>query len=183
MSFIVNNKNSIRAAIAIFIISTLIGALFGTAIPANKTKYKLVNGRQTGADTAGYYIIHNLKANALAYLGATNFGFTTAYSLVVNGLFIGGLMATVFASERISLLIIIAALLPHGIFELSGTLLAGAAGLKMPQVLIRHLSGGDFVTRQDIKDYFVLVTVSVVLIVIAGFIEANLTSIAMRWAG
>jgi len=64
---------------------------------------------------------------------------------------------------------------PHGILELPSIWLAGAAGLKGPQVFLRYLRGGEFVTKEDIKEYLTLSTISVVLIVIAAWVEANIT--------
>ena len=68
-------------------------------------------------------------------------------------------------------------ILPHGIFEIPAIIVAGAAGFKIPYEIIRYLLGRreQVLTREDIKEYLILALISVILIMIAAWIEANLT--------
>ena len=67
--------------------------------------------------------------------------------------------------------------LPHGIFEIPAIIIAGAAGFKIPYEIIRYLAGNKemILTKEDIKEYMTLALISIILIVIAAWIEAYIT--------
>ena len=67
--------------------------------------------------------------------------------------------------------------IPHGIFEIPAIIVAGAAGFKIPYEIIRYLLGrrGQVLTREDIKEYLILALISIALILIAAWVEANVT--------
>jgi len=67
--------------------------------------------------------------------------------------------------------------LPHGIFEIPAIIIAGAAGFKIPYEIVRYLAGRkeQILTKEDVKEYLTLALVSIILIVIAPWIEANVT--------
>ncbi len=120
------------------------------------------------------FIIPNLKSDLLLIFGAFTLGLVTIVNLIFNGVLIGLAIGGSFWNTTDldqSLLLII----PHGIFEFSAIWLAGAAGLKGPQVFIRYLIGGKFVTKQDVKEFLILSLTSIILIIIAGIIEATVT--------
>ena len=66
---------------------------------------------------------------------------------------------------------------PHGIFEIPAIIMAGAAGFKIPYEIIRYLAGKkeQVLTKEDIKEYLTMALISIILIVIAAWIEANVT--------
>ena len=66
---------------------------------------------------------------------------------------------------------------PHGIFEIPAIIIAGAAGFKIPYKIIRYLAGKKEqpLTKEDIKEYLTLALISILLIVIAAWVEANVT--------
>ncbi|WP_457548857.1 stage II sporulation protein M [Archaeoglobus sp.] len=68
-------------------------------------------------------------------------------------------------------------ILPHGIFEIPAIIIAGAAGFKIPYEIVRYLAGKKEkpLTKQDIKEYITLALISIILIVIAAFVEAYIT--------
>jgi len=68
-------------------------------------------------------------------------------------------------------------ILPHAIFEIPAIIIAGAAGFKIPYEIIRYLAGKkeQILTKEDVKEYLTLALISIVLIVIAAWIEANVT--------
>jgi len=55
--------------------------------------------------------------------------------------------------------------------------MAGAAGFKIPYEIIRYLAGKkeQVLTKEDIKEYLTMALISIILIVIAAWIEANVT--------
>ncbi|CUX77087.1 Uncharacterized protein MJ0793 [Thermococcus chitonophagus] len=68
-------------------------------------------------------------------------------------------------------------ILPHGIFEIPGMIIAGAAGLKIPYEILRYALGRkeEIITGEDAKEFFKLVMISIVLIFIAAIVESTIT--------
>jgi len=71
----------------------------------------------------------------------------------------------------------LALILPHGIFEIPAIIIAGAAGFKIPYEIVRYLAGKKEqpLTKEDIKEYLTLAVISIILIIIAAFVEAYIT--------
>ena len=100
---------------------------------------------------------------------------------VINSLFFSGFTVGLIINNLIvlnnglknSLLII----LPHAIFEIPAIIIAGAAGFKIPYEIVRYLAGKKetILTKEDVKEYLTLALISVILIVIAAWVEANVT--------
>lgn len=121
-----------------------------------------------------FFISHNLTTTMIMILGVFNCGLSTIPNLIFNGFYLGGLIKQSL-NVGMPLTSIMLMLFPHTIFELPAIWLAGAAGLKGPHVLIRYLRGGEFITKQDVKEFLSLSLTSVILILIAGIIEATIT--------
>jgi uncharacterized membrane protein SpoIIM required for sporulation len=121
-----------------------------------------------------YILENNIKVALLLYSGAFTLGVSTIFYLIYNGILHGTLIGFLL-SNGTSIKRILVLYIPHGIFELLAMWLAGAAGLKGPQVFYRYLQGREFVTVRDVKEYFALVTISVILLIIAAYIETNIT--------
>ena len=68
-------------------------------------------------------------------------------------------------------------LLPYDIFEIPAIIIGGAAGFKIPYEIVRYLAGKKEqpLTKEDIKEYLTLALISIILIVIAAFVEAYIT--------
>ena len=98
-----------------------------------------------------------------------------------NSLFFSGFALGLILKDRISagiglrksLLLI----LPHAILEIPAIIIAGAAGFKIPYEILRYLLGRkeQILTQEDIKEYLTLALISIILIVIAAWVEANIT--------
>lgn len=103
------------------------------------------------------------------------FGVLTTTNLLLNGFIIGSIVrsATVCIPKREILLLT----LPHGILEIPAIIIAGAAGFKIPYEIVRYLVGKKerILTKEDAKEYLTLALISIVLIVIAAFLEAFIT--------
>jgi len=67
--------------------------------------------------------------------------------------------------------------IPHGVFEILGFITSGAAGFKIPYEIVKYLMGKKKkpLTKEDIKEYLILALISIILIVIAAFVEAYIT--------
>jgi stage II sporulation protein M len=132
---------------------------------------------------------NNLKVALLLYGGGLIFGVVTAYYLISNGVFIG------YTAAQFQLGDFIIYTIPHGIFELLGIIIAGAAGFKLGSIVLNILKGllklqSDFsmsnqlkylleANLDDFKDTLILMSIAVALIFIAAIIEANFT---LSWA-
>jgi len=70
-----------------------------------------------------------------------------------------------------------ALIIPHALFELPAMWIAGAAGFKIPCELIRYITNKKeyFLNRNEITDFLLLAGTSFALVVVAAFIEANVT--------
>ncbi|EKF85496.1 stage II sporulation protein M [Methanobacterium formicicum] len=132
---------------------------------------------------------NNLKVALLLYGGGLLFGLVTAFYLISNGVFIG------YTAAQFQLGDFIIYTLPHGVFEVLGIIIAGAAGFKLGSIVINILKGllklqSDFsmsnqvkylleANWDDLKDTLIMMGIAVVLILIAAVIEANFT---IAWA-
>lgn len=128
---------------------------------------------------------HNLTVILMMYFGGILFGLGTAYFLIYNGLFLG------YAGSQYELGDFIIAVIPHGVFEVIGFIIVGAAGFRLANVVVNILKGvlklqSDFnMTNQfkflleanydDFKDTLIMMGIAIVLIIIAAIIEANFT--------
>ena len=132
---------------------------------------------------------NNLKVILMIYAGGIIVGAFTAFYLITNGIFIG------YTAAQFNLGDFIIYTIPHGVFEILGIIIAGAAGFKLGHIVFKLIKGmlhiqSDFsVTNQikylfesnwdDFKDTLLLMGIAIVLIIIAAVIEANLT---LSWA-
>ncbi|MDD3754184.1 MAG: stage II sporulation protein M [Methanobacterium sp.] len=130
-------------------------------------------------------LTHNLTIILMTYFGGIFFGLGTAYFLIYNGLFIG------YAGSQYELGYFIISFIPHGVFEIVGFIIVGAAGFRLTTILVNIMKGSlklqsDFnMTNQfkylleanydDFKDTLIMMGIAIVLICIAAIIEANFT--------
>ncbi len=63
------------------------------------------------------------------------------------------------------------------ILEIPAIIIAGAAGFKIPYEIMRYLAGKKetILPKEDLKEYLTLIFISIILIVIAAWVEANIT--------
>ncbi|NJE61370.1 stage II sporulation protein M [Thermococcus sp. 21S7] len=120
--------------------------------------------------------VNNLKVVLLlSFGGALTFGGLTLLNLVANGVNLGTLFYDFLIIRDIKTFLIL--LLPHGIFEIPAIVVAGAAGFKIPYELLRFVLGrkGEIISEEDAKEFFKLVAISVIMILIAALIESTVT--------
>ena len=119
---------------------------------------------------------NNLLVTMLLLSGTLLLGSTTLVNLMNSGITVARLIILANACN-LSLHKFLLLTLPHGIFEIPAIIIAGAAGFKIPYEIIRYLAGKKekILTKEDIKEYLTLALISIILIVIAAWIEANVT--------
>ncbi len=119
--------------------------------------------------------IYNLLTNNLGLIfimvaGSFCFSAITIKNLFLNGYITGSVLST-------NLKLMLALFVPHAILEIPAIIIAGAAGFKIPYEILRYLAGKkeQILTQEDIREYLTLALISVILVVIAAWIEANIT--------
>ncbi|WP_202318946.1 stage II sporulation protein M [Archaeoglobus neptunius] len=148
--------------------------VFLSTIYLNKNKISLLTFGEDIHLNTGIFIpvvLNNLYTVSLTILGGFVMATLTTLELVYNGAIIGGLLVILPGNVFVTFI------LPHAIFEIPAIIIAGAAGFKIPCEVIRYLMGRkeQVLTRHDIREYFTMALISVVLMVIAAWIEANVT--------
>jgi uncharacterized membrane protein SpoIIM required for sporulation len=131
---------------------------------------------QEQAMFSSYLFTHNIQVAFLAFALGITLGLGTAVMLFVNGLFLGAL-AQVYAAKGMAGWFW-AWILPHGIPEITAICIAGAAGLVIARGLIapKGLSRGQAL-RQEAVTAVKLLFGTLVLFVLAGFIEGTISQI------
>jgi uncharacterized membrane protein SpoIIM required for sporulation len=159
------------------ILSPVLGAIFGDF------KNKVVLG-QIQLTTLSLFT-NNLKVALFIYVGGLLFGSVTAIYLIINGLFIG------YAGTQFPITDYILYTIPHGIPELIGIIISGAAGFRLASCLYHIFQGlthmKSDISRSNQFKYIIelnidefwesvkLMAIAVVFLIVAAFIEANLS--------
>ena len=122
-----------------------------------------------------FFFKHNLKVAFLLWSGAVTLGITTLVNLFSNGFILGSAVRTTLTQIGVFRTLLL--VLPHGIFEIPGLIIAGSAGFKIPYELLKFALGKkkEMITEGDAKEFFKLVGVSIALIFIAAIIESKIT--------
>ncbi|HVP95170.1 MAG TPA: stage II sporulation protein M [Methanoregulaceae archaeon] len=117
--------------------------------------------------------LNNLQACLLLFLGGASFGVVSLFILSTNGLIIGSIIEVV--REKQGIYLILAAIVPHGIFEIPSFILSGALGFLLAKVLLDEWNGkGDAASSAAQYGRFFVVCI-LPLILLAAVVEAFIT--------
>jgi stage II sporulation protein M len=185
------NKFILAVAAVIFFLSLFIGILVGYLLP--DFTLKIIN--VFVQSLLSYHIekttlsifAHNLQAVLLEYSGGV-IGIIPIIALLTNGFIIGAFFGYLFnhsyltAIGSLSVQKFLVFTLPHGIFEIPGFIIAGAAGLRVTTRIIDLIKKIIYkkpepVDNWKLKDSLFLLVISIILIFIAAIIEANITPV------
>lgn len=177
-----SNKHCFLLSSGLYILTFLIGLLIVLPITdlnsLSLTCFNVVSKPSEVNETVDsiYFIKNNLYATLVLLSGSFMLGFTTFTTLSFNGLALGITICSMLKSG-VAHSVLFLLTIPHGIFELPAIQIAGAAGFKIPYELVRYFSNKkDYILNKDeIMDFLALSVVSIVLIIIAAFVEANVT--------
>lgn len=167
------NKSLLIISTVIFFLSILIGCILSGAI--DQFMISVLNSLKGKFSEEGLTTIsifkNNFQSAFLTYAGGV-IGIITGIVLFFNGLIIG----YVVTKYPISIIYIV----PHGIFEIPALILSGAAGFRITSMIIHvliSLSKGTPINERywELKDSLILFVIAVILLIIAAFIEANIT--------
>ena len=165
--------------------STVAGFLLGSAVPIDSLP--TAGGSASSpfpALTTVDLAVNNLVAMVALSLGAVSLGLVTLFGLVLNGLLVGAVVG--IAVQQVDPLVVALLILPHGVLEIPALLVASTVGLRFARLTVRYIRGLEetLVTRRDLREAGWLMAFSAVLILVAAYIEANVTLVlAERVAG
>jgi stage II sporulation protein M len=124
-------------------------------------------------EIGGQIFLNNLEACLLLFLGGASFGIFTIFIMSLNGVVIGAIIQMVQKTHSPSF--VLAALLPHGIFEIPGFIVAGALGIMFSEMLINEYYGDGDTSAGTwyLVRYFLIIVLP--LIAVAAGVEAFIT--------
>ncbi|BBL63000.1 hypothetical protein MARBORIA2_12050 [Methanobrevibacter arboriphilus] len=188
------NKFIILFSTLLFVIPMLFGYFFASYI--SEAMNPVINSFRERVQQGDIQLTHdsiffnNVYVGIILYCGAITFGLLTASVLISNGVFIG------YFATKMPLYSFLLLTLPHGIFEIPAIIIAGSSGFIMFKFLVEFFKGivKPVITNDEVRlsvknrianslnnninrltQSLVLLGFSVVLFIIAAFIEAYLT--------
>lgn len=160
----------------------LSGALFALGVVAGALAVDLVTlrtlfGGQPVArafpdPTVGLLVANNGIVLLLLVASGLTLGLGTVLILVYNGV-----VATLVAREA-GLAVILVGLLPHGVVEIPAFLLASAVAFRFTHQVLGAARGRrtEVMTDRELRDAIVVAVVALVLVPVAAYIEAEITT-------
>ncbi len=169
------NLSPLLISIIIFSVGFFLGLklVVGTD---HSSRFRKVMWKERLYKDCTFFPYNNMVSTILLLLGAFSMGSTTVTNLFANGLELGysvrGALASGFSSEEVIMLVA-----PHGSFEILGFILAGSAGIRIPASIILYLlrKREQPVGPDDLRFYYRAALLSLIFIMIAACIEANVT--------
>lgn len=183
------NENFLIISAGIFLISLFLGYLLSGMLDSVlggvlEGIRKSVSEGQLTLDTISIFV-NNFKIGLFIYLGGIPLGIFSALYLIVNGLFIG------YVGAKFPLGNFLIFTIPHGVIEVIGIIISGAAGFRLGHAIFNILKGSLKINTDlsiknqlkylfesntdEFKDSLRLFIIAVILILIAAFIEATFT--------
>lgn len=170
------NRGPLLVSIGLYAIGMATGLVIVSLHEVDFTYFASTETPQTFDQpiTVAHLVWNNVLVLLTLLSGTFLLGVSTILNLLINGFVFGsvwGSMDMVPLSRRILLV------LPHGVFELTGYWLAGAAGLKIPTELIGYLRNRSehLFNRRAVIDIASLGGLAFALILIGAVIEARVT--------
>lgn len=145
------------------------------------------NGVGSNVDDAIGLFIHNVEGGILTYIGSIFFAIPAIVGLVYNGINLGALGQLFNQIIPNGFLKYIVYLIPHGIFEITATVLQSVAGVVLFLFIWRFIktwrssetngvSDSFEKTKKDLIQSIVIMIFSIILLLIAAPIEAYVSA-------
>ncbi len=168
----------IYTAVMVLFIFAFVSSLMINIDTNDNNNLKIENTSTFKLDSAplSLILINNLKVIFLMLAGSITFGLSTFINLIFNGFSFGMLISNAYNSGM-PIKLILALTIPHGIFEIPAMLISAVAGFKIPYEVIQYLRDKKEkpLTEEDIKEFLKLAVISIILIIIAAFVEVYIT--------
>lgn len=187
ISYIHRMKYYVLLSLVIFIASTILSYVYPSTfqslvLPAVQGLNQGVQNGTIALETVPLFT-NNFSVALSLFVGGVYFSIPTLYLLIYNGLVIG------FTGAQLNLSYFLTYTLPHGIIELSAIVLAAAAGFRITHGIItllasikikgsdksKHFKEHGTIAIKMIIDAIFLILIVAILLLIAAYIEANLT--------
>lgn len=117
--------------------------------------------------------LNNLETCVLLFISGAIVGIVTLLILSFNGIIIGGILQVV--RGKTDLLVMLASILPHGVFELPAVLVSSTLGLMLGRAMMLELAGQGDASAQAMYLGSLFVRYVVPFIAFAACIEAFIT--------
>jgi len=117
--------------------------------------------------------LNNLSTCLLLFLGGASLGLVTMLILSANGLLIG--VVTELVRSQQGALYVVAALVPHGIFEIPAVLISGGLGFLLARALIAEWHGAGDAAAEALSLARLFLRVVIPLLAVAAVVEAFIT--------
>lgn len=184
----VDNKYLLLFSVLLFVIPLLIGYFAADAISPFMKPFINAFGQRiedgTIQLTTQSIFFNNFRVIIILFVGSALFAIIGMFILVFNGIFIG-----YFAKLTMPIIPFLALTLPHGIFEIPSLILSSFAGFIVLSFIIKSIkclinNDSKIIDRFKLAYYnnsfmlkqaLALFILAIILVVIAAFIEANLT--------
>ena len=124
-------------------------------------------------EIGGKIFVNNLEACILLFLGGASFGILTIFIMSLNGIVIGAILEIVHKQHSVAF--VAAAILPHGIFEIPGFLIAGALGVMLSHSLVNEYYGSGDAAADARRFTYLFALIVLPLIAVAAVVEAFIT--------
>jgi len=128
---------------------------------------------KTPAELALTLFLNNLQACTFMFLGGASLGLLTAFIIMTNGVVIGSVMELV--REQQGSLYVLAALLPHGIFEIPAFVISGTLGFLLARALFMEAKGIGDAGEMALGMGRTFLSVVIPLVAVAAVTEAFIT--------
>ena len=190
----IENKYLLLLSILIFVIPIFIGYFEASSLKSimdplvNSFKQNIKNG--TTSLTFLSLFMNNFRVSIMLFAGSALFALFGLFILTTNGLFLG------YFGSDIPPIIYLVFILPHGIFEIPALIISALSGFIILSFILKFIKGIIFKKIDEdgskmnliskakysfndnsvkLKQALILFVLSTVLLIIAAFIEANLT--------
>jgi len=178
----IENRRWLKIALDWFILSALIGVV--TVFIKPDLLMSIVSGFQDrfginpslNSNLSIQIFLQNLTASAIGLFGGILLGLGPVLVIGLNGFILGFVVTSILVlggNIFTSLLLVAGGVLPHGIFELSAFLAAGALGLRLGMEWLKNESVGHRwqVLKKNIINAILLFPLIAVVLFIAALIE------------
>lgn len=193
-ALIVERRRALGLAALLLVIPGLAGALWAAVDPEGLAgvlppEFLWVTAAEStdqGYGAAGlvgfstYVFTNNIRVTLTAFALGITYGVGTGWILVQNGVIFGALTGLAIGAGNGE--VFVAAIMAHGILELSCIVVAGASGLSVGRAILRPgtLTRRESLSREAVVAVQLALGVSVWL-VLAGFVEGFASRTGLAW--
>lgn len=122
--------------------------------------------------------LNNLEACIVIFIGGAFMGIISVMILGFNGIIIGAVLEIV--RKESSDIVLLASIVPHGIFELPAVIASGALGLMLGRAVKNEMAGGSDAAPEAWNLGRIFVRYIIPFIAIAAVIEAFITPAVLQ---